>query len=361
MMKVEHGGNRLYQAQKWGVDLQTCIDFSANINPLGISPRVRECLIQNLDYLIHYPDPDYQLARQAVATYHNLSTEQVLLGNGAIELIYQLARCLKPKTVVLPSPTFMEYEQAFREVSSDINYIELRPPHFEYQLDSLMANLAHLDSGDAFILCNPNNPTSSLMKKVDLLVLAEECTRKGVYLLLDEAFMDFLEDVESLIPELARFSQLFIWRSLTKFYAIPGLRLGYLVSSHQKMMKLLRDTQIPWMVNTLALSILPVLLEDESYRQKTLEYIARERSFLTSSLQEFSELTVGSAHANYIFIHYHGKLDLEAELGKLGIFIRSCQNYHGLDGSYYRLAVRRHEENQVLLATLKSLLGKEGS
>lgn len=358
-MKVEHGGNRLYQAQRWGVNLQNSIDFSANINPLGLSLKVRECLIQNLDSLVHYPDSDYQLARQAVASYHNLSIEQVLLGNGAIELIYLLARCLKPKTVLIPSPTFMEYEKAFREVSSEINYLELQPPHFEYQLDQLLASLAHLNPGDALILCNPNNPTSSLMKKSDLLGLLEECTKRGVYLLVDEAFMDFLDDVESLIPDVTRFPQLFIWRSLTKFYAVPGLRLGYLVSSHQKMMKLLRDAQIPWMVNALALSILPVLLEDGSYRQKTLEYIEAERFFLTNSLQKLPQLIVVPAHANYIFLHYHGKLDLEAELGKRGMFIRSCQNYHGLDRSYYRLAVRRHEENQVLIATLKSLIVEE--
>lgn len=358
-MKVEHGGNRFFQAQKWGVDLQTCIDFSANINPLGLSSKVRDCIVRNLESLVHYPDPDYQIARQALAAYHHLSEEQILLGNGAIELIYHLARCLRPRKVLLPSPTFMEYEKAFREVSSEINYIELIPPHFEYQLNHFVESLAHLNPGDALVLCNPNNPTSSLMKKTDLLELLEECASKGIYLLLDEAFMDFLDDAESLIAEIIHFSNLFIWRSLTKFYAVPGLRLGYLVSSDQKIMEQLREAQIPWMVNALAVSILPVLLEDADYRQKTLEYIEAERFFLTTSLQQLPQLTVAPAHANYIFLHYHGKLDLEAELGKKGIFIRSCRNYHGLSQSYYRLAVRRHEENQILLEALKSLLRED--
>ena len=337
-MKVEHGGNAAALAEEFGFSLEDCLDFSANINPLGISPRLRACLTESIDWLVHYPDISYSRSRELLAHHHDLEKDKVLLANGAVEVFYELARFLRPKTVLTLSPTFMEYEKAFSQVQAKVERFSLPSPSYEWNLADMLPALDSLTVGDAVLICNPNNPTGTLIRRTELEKLAEDLQERQIFLILDEAFMDFLDDEEaySFVSCLAAYPNAVVVRSLTKFYAIPGLRLGYALSCHPT-----------------------VLLEDEAYQQATKQWLRVERDFLFQGLTAFSQIRPVKPSVNYIFFEYLGQQDLRQELRQRKIFIRSCQNYHDLTDRHYRIAIRSHQENEQLLACLTEVLAKE--
>ena len=360
-MKVEHGGNAAALAEEFGFSLEDCLDFSANINPLGISPRLRACLTESIDWLVHYPDISYSRSRKLLAHHHGLEKDNVLLANGAVEVFYELARFLRPKTVLTLSPTFMEYEKAFSQVQAKVERFSLPSPSYEWNLADMLPALDSLTAGDAVLICNPNNPTGTLIRRTELEKLADYLQERQIFLILDEAFMDFLDDEEdySFVSRLATYPNAVVVRSLTKFYAIPGLRLGYALSCHPTCFDEIEGSRAPWSVNAMADQALPVLLEDQDYQQATKQWLRVERDFLFQGLTAFPQIRPVKPSVNYIFFEYLGRLDLRQELRQRKIFIRSCQNYHDLTDRHYRIAIRSHQENEQLLACLTEVLAKE--
>ncbi|CQR25643.1 L-threonine-O-3-phosphate decarboxylase [Streptococcus varani] len=357
-MAVEHGGNMLSLAREFGFRTEDCLDFSANINPLGLSERARECILQNLDAILHYPDVNYRTARSYLAAYHGVNEEQILLSNGAVELFYDLARQIKPPKVLLLSPTFMEYERAFSLEGTTFFYHVLKGPEFRWSLESIKSDLALLSAGDMVLICNPNNPTGSLVTGLELKKLAQLLQQRNIGLIVDEAFVDFTknEATYTLISYLKDLPNAIVVRSLTKFYALPGLRLGYLVTKNEQLIRGIEGFKPPWTVNALSDALVPVILEDKAYKDATFSWLKAEQKFLYSGLKELSELDVTVPSANYIFFEYKGEIDLRAALRQKKIFIRSCSNYHHLTDKYYRIAIRNRTENQRLLKVLKELL-----
>ena len=359
-MKVEHGGNAGALAESLGYRLEDCLDFSANINPLGLSPALRAGLIEAIDSLVHYPDIDYSKSRQFLADYHGLDRSNVLLANGAVEIFYELARYFKPEKLVTLSPTFMEYEKAFQQQGSQIGRFVLQGPDYSWTFDDLLPSLEPLSQGDAVLICNPNNPTGSLVTNAVLTELAGYLLEKGAILILDEAFIDFLEDQDdySFQSYLKAYPNTVIVRSLTKFYAIPGLRLGYALSCHPACFQEIEGSRAPWTVNSLADQVLPLLLTDRAYQEQTRQWLKTEQDFLYQGLAALPQLAVVRPSANYIFFEYQGQLDLRAALWQRKIFIRSCQNYHDLGPNHYRIAIRSRQENEQLLQALRTVLSE---
>lgn len=360
-MTVEHGGNMASLARHMGYHPEDCIDFSANINPLGLSDRLRESLVTNIAGLVQYPEIDYELPRQALATYHACDLESVLLANGAVDIFYDLARVLTPQKILLLSPTFMEYEKAFRQVGAEVLHHALKAPGYQWQPHDLLPTIAEMSEGDVVLICHPNNPTGSLVAIEELVDLAKLLQDRGLVLVLDEAFADFLENEGkySFIPCLSDFTNVVVVRSLTKFYAIPGLRLGYAVTNHPTCFKRIEEIRPPWTVNALAADLVVSLLDDEAYRQKTRLWLRKEQAFLYQSLIGFKDLRVVKPSVNYIFFEYLGDLDLRQMLWQKKLFIRSCQDYRGLTAKHYRVAVRRREENCRLVNALMEILGSD--
>ncbi len=231
---VEHGGNLAHLAALAGYDPADCIDFSANINPLGLPIALKNHLIGELDHLVVYPDVEQGLARDYLATYHGLGRENFLLCNGAVEAFYDFARWLQPERAWILEPTFLEYRKAFESIGAQIQSIPLEKPEFTWRFESLCLDLVAVQPGDVVVLCNPNNPTGTRSARSELEQLITWLGSKGVWCVLDEAFIDFVEEGEgaSLIPLLQKLEKLVIVRSLTKFFALPGLRLGYLAMAH---------------------------------------------------------------------------------------------------------------------------------
>ena len=357
-MIVEHGGNGRLLAEKNGNSSEKWIDFSANINPLGVSTSLRQVLVDSIDRITEYPDITNQYEKDLLREHHGNQDLEILLSNGAVGLFYELAQTLKPKRLLILSPTFMEYEKAFHQEGTEILYHHLTAPHFTWTVEGLLSDIDQLEAGDVVLLCNPNNPTGSVVPVSQLLEIAKKLLERNIHFILDEAFIDFLEDEEkySFVPYLSEFTNTIVVRSLTKFYAIPGLRLGYALGKHPCLTKI-NERRAPWTINALALQALPVILKDQDYQAQTLKWLQEEKDFLYRSLETFSALTVLKPSVNYIFFKYTGSKDLREELWRYNIFIRSCSNYRNLSSDYYRVAIRSREENTCLLVALKAILG----
>lgn len=351
-----HGGNLSQAQQRFGN--APLLDFSANINPLGLPPAVARELPRCLSGIVHYPDPYAHDLQEALAEFLNIEPHNLLLGNGSIELIYLLPRLGQVSKVAVPAPGFSEYEYAAGLVGAECLRMLLRPPDYAWDLDQIMAIIPQVDM---LFLCNPNNPTGTLLGSTDLDKIVNALPPQGTLLVMDEAFMDFVTDKEelSLVQQATEDPRLVVLGSLTKFFALPGLRLGYLVGT-PPLIKRLGSQLPPWNLNALAQTAGLLALQDREFIQSSRQYMEQARREFYRALQSLPGLHPLYPHANFIFCRLGPELpnapQLVQALGQRGLLIRDCSNYPGLDDRCIRLAVRRQEENMVLVAALKEIL-----
>lgn len=336
------------------------LDFSASINPLGLSPNVEAAIRRALPRVVHYPDPEGARLQSALARYHGLPGNSVLVGNGSTELIYLLARALSPRRALIVHPAFSEYEAALELVGARIERVLLSQAEgFSIRSASLRARLAEQD---LVMLANPGNPTASLSPTAELLGLVEACQEARVTLVVDEAFIDFVEEA-SLKRHLERFPRLLLLRSMTKFFALPGLRVGYALGSPDLLARL-RSWKEPWSVNALAEAAGLAALEDRDYQASSRLLIPRWREALATGLEKFAPVRAFPSAANFLLLALRGPAlsapGLRAALLRERIAIRDCSSFPGLGPAHVRLAVRRPEENYTLLRALEDLLGFSG-
>ncbi len=343
-----HGGNIQEISEIYNLTDKKVIDFSANINPLGLSKSLLEKLRDSMDQILHYPDLRYKDLKEEIAKYHAVDVKNIFLGNGAAEVIYSLANVLMSQQLLVLAPTFSEYEDAFAHKNTNIVLFKTKENEFKVDINNLIKKIDE-EKIDTVCICNPNNPTGILINKSEMNKLVTYCQTKQIYLIVDEAFMDFLPEEESIDSELHGNNYLIILRSLTKIFAIPGLRLGYLLTDNQKIMDDLNNHGIPWRINCFAEIAGRESLKDENYLQDTLRYVKEEREFLENNLMGFKEISFIKSDTNFIFFEYLSDINLQKELIKMNILIRDCSNYKGLSGNYYRIAVRTHEENKQLV------------
>lgn len=353
MTTAAHGGNYGELAKQHGLTKEMVLDFSANINPLGVPASLKTKITENLDKLTEYPEPDYLALRARIASFHQLEISNVIPGNGATELIFGIAKVTQAQKVLILAPTFAEYERAF--CGAEIIYAELSNENHFAAFETVFEIIKREADLEAVCLCNPNNPTGQLISQKEMIQIAKLCEERNIYLIIDEAFIDFLEASEhvSMVHYLAEFSHLVIIRAFTKFFAIPGLRLGYLLTKNQMIQEALLQIREPWSINTFADIAGQCLLDDEKYIEQTYRWLSKERAYLYDGLKKFPELTVYKPSVNYIFFHLEEKCDLRTELLLKKIFIRSCANYRGLSERYYRVAVKNRSDNQQLLQALE--------
>lgn len=354
----QHGGN-IYEIQRQqGIAPASILDFSANINPLGFPAGLTEAITGGLSDLVHYPDPDYVDLKGAIAGVQNLRPEWVYPGNGAIELIYMVMEFLKPRRAHVMAPGFVEYERSLRRFGAEVSWIRLlEADDFKLTAEALEPALGH--SEEPLVLCTPNNPTGALIAPELLERILERAYRAGQPVILDEAFMEFVapDRAPGCTQRVLQYPNLFVLRSMTKCYAVPGLRLGYLVTASPGFAQWVQAYRIPWMVNHLAALAGQSALKDSGHLERTRAYVAVQRERLLKGMGALQGLKVYPAEANFICFRLVGsKLDLKAALLEKGILIRSCANYIGMDNTYYRVAVRRAEENDLLLAALAAVL-----
>lgn len=372
-----HGGNVEEIARKYRLREEKIMDFSANINPLGPSSRVIKALKENLSKIACYPDPEAIDLREELSKYLKVNPENIIAGNGAIELIYLICRTLRPRKALIVVPAFSEYEFALKNVGCKIEFVPVKSrDDFRLDIEELLENIKKIDLPRPFylqrgaakqkgrgllFLCNPNNPTGQLINKADMLKIVGVARKREVFVVVDEAFMDFDEsaEAETLIQEAIKRNNLFVIRSLTKFFALPGIRIGYGIGN-KRLLEKLKIHKEYWSVNTLAQIAGIAALKDKEYVKKTKELISEERKFLYHKLSKINGLRPYSSVTNFIFCRLTtnrvNSTIIWKKLIQKNILIRDCSSFRSLNNRYIRMAIKTHQENLNLINFLSKIL-----
>lgn len=320
-------------------------DFSSNINPLGMPQSVKNALAAHIDDYEHYPDVSCAALRKAIAEYEKTDSGKIVCGNGAADLIFRIVHSLKPKKALLTAPSFSEYEKALKSVDCGIIFHYLHEEN-NFEIDEKI--LFRLNNIDMLILAAPNNPTGNIMGQELIKKIIEECCKKNIYLVVDECFMDFVYDSEKYTLPVC--GNVMILKAFTKIFAMAGLRLGYLICSDENLIREIENCGQSWSVSVPAQTAGIAAADEREYVKKTVELISQERIFLTKGLEKVGFKVYPSA-ANFIL--FRCKIPLDEILINEGIAIRNCSDYRGLGEGYFRIAVRTHEENKILISAVE--------
>lgn len=361
MEKYGHGGDLVTASAVFGVSEEQLVDFSANINPLGPPEKAVAIIRDGEKYILHYPDPVQRKLRQVLGQRNQVKVEEILIGNGAAECLALVFQAFRPRKTGVVQPCFVEYTQLATLYGSEIVTAYARE-ELDFRPDLADVHRLLADT-DLVILGHPNNPTGLIYTWEELKTFAQWAEEEETILLIDEAFLDFLppDDAPTLLRERHLYPHVLFLRSMTKFYAIPGLRLGYVMGDWEKIAAM-KEMQIPWSVNGLALAVGEACCLVENYEQETRSMVSRERKFLQDALQGLGWESL-PGQANYLLVRLPvGKEsgDLQGRLGRKGILIRNCSMYPGLTERDFRIAVRGREENQRLLEGLREVIEEWG-
>lgn len=329
------------------------IDFSVNVNPLGIPQAIQAAMHGAVGQCGRYPDIEAQALKRAVSGMLSVPEDYLLFGNGASELFMAAVHGIKPKKTVIPVPSFYGYEYAAKAVGSEILYYELKQENGFGVTEDLCEILTE-DVGILF-LANPNNPTGRLLDKEAILPLLRHCGEKGIYVILDECFIEFCAGRHSMLPELEQYDHLILVRAFTKIFAIPGVRLGYLVCQNKPLLAKIAGQLPEWNLSCFAQEAGCACAKETAFVIKTAEYIRQERAVMERELRR-KGLAVFSSMANYMLVYRDESLTentLYAQLLEQGILIRDCENFRGLGRGFYRIAVKSRKENRRLLQALE--------
>jgi threonine-phosphate decarboxylase len=357
-----HGGNVHAAARELRRPIGSILDFSASINPLGPSDKAVQVLAAEASFIQHYPDPDCVSLKQAIERRWRITPDRIVIGNGSTELIDILPRALSFRSALIVGPTYAEYACAVGRAGGKSTMVlakkdeEYRPP-----LDQVLRRLSKRQRGgaaiDSIFLCHPNSPTGRSSRPQDLHALFAAAESAGVWVVVDESFIEYC-DALTCLPQRHRYSRLIILRSFTKFYGLPGLRIGYSVSS-PAVAASLRQHQPPWSVNALAQRAAEAAMEDAPHSRRCLVYVARERARMAAQLSSLDGLTVIPSSANFLLIELPRPFRaraVTAELRQQGLLIRDCSSLEGCTLRMIRIALRAKPDNNRLLAALGAIL-----
>lgn len=348
-----HGGNVYKLMRKKKIKI---LDYSSNINPLGVPERLKVKIVENLDILEKYPDIDYLELKESIGDYNRVPKQNILVGNGATEILFLYMKALKPRKVMIVSPTFAEYERALQTLNTEVDFFKLEErENFELDIEKLKLEISN---HELVVICNPNNPTGNFIEKSKLKDLNDFFKERKVKLFIDECFIEFIENWENETVSNLKDKNIFILRALTKFFALPGIRLGYGISYNEEIVKKIEKIKEPWSVNAFADLAGKIILEDKEYIERTNEWIKNERKWFYENLLTIDEIKPYKTHSNFILIKL--KSFTSEKFCKLmenkGILVRNAANFKFLDNSYVRLAIKNREKNMEILEKIREVL-----
>ncbi len=355
MNQLGHGANVEDMCRKYNKDSKNIIDFSSNINPYLID-NLEEYIVEGLKECAKYPDIDYTNLKNNIANYLNTKSSYIIPGNGATEIIYLLMKSIKGRLAIL-NPTFSEYERGAKLNGLDIVNLYLdKDNDFEINIKHIEENI---DKFDSLFICNPSNPVGRVYEISRLLELL---TKHNKLLIIDETFMEFVGDEEkfSLINNVETNSNIFIIKAITKFFGIPGVRLGYGVSSNKEVINRMYEFKEPWTINTFAEILSNYIFKERKYIEDSKLYFMNERKYMVNELNKIKNIKVYKTDTNFILIKLVNKdaRELREEIFIKGnILIRDASNFKNLDNSYIRIAIKSHKENLKILDQLKIVFG----
>lgn len=361
MKALGHGADGAEMAAQYGKCMDEVIDFSANINPF-VSESIEGVLPSILEVAKNYPDIHYTALREEIAAYVSCEKEQVIVGNGATEIIYLLMKSLchveEIRVLGIAQPTFSEYERSARLNGIEIVDLYLKSEN-NFALDERYIEkcLPHMD---ALFICNPNNPTGNVH---DLKRLIDRIRAQDKWLIVDETFMEFVEAESSytVVPLIKSYRKLIVIKAITKFFGLPGLRLGYGMTSHKGLLETMHHYKEPWTVNSFAEHLTGYLLRDTEYQRDSKAYFQKERVHMLEALNALQEITAYPTATNFILLKLESitaKALKEKLFREENILIRDASNFKGLDPYYIRVAIKTPYENQRLVAALEKYLSE---
>lgn len=356
-----HGSDLEKIEEIYGIKKEKIISFSANINPLGISRNLKKEISAHIDAIQTYPDREYKDLRRTIAGYAGTTMENVVVGNGSTELISLVIKTVAPKKAMILGPSYSEYEREISLEGGQTVYYPLK------EADDFQMNVADLcghltDSIDLLILCNPNNPTSTAISAAQMRQILDACLEHGIFVMVDETYVEFTHPDEQIssVPLTAYYSNLAVLRGTSKFFAAPGLRLGYAVTGNADLIRKINTLQNPWSISSLAEIAGRLMFRDTDYIKETSALIDHERTRLYSELRTWPSLKVYRPKANFMLCRIL-KEGVDADqlfdhCIRQCLMIRNCSTFPFLSNKYFRFCFMNPEDNDRLIASLRELL-----
>ncbi len=358
-----HGSDLETIEKVYGIKKEDIISFSANVNPLGISPKLKATLAQRIDAIMSYPDREYSSLRRKIAEYAHTDMDNVIVGNGSTELISLFIQIKHPKKALIIGPTYSEYEREVALGGGTTRYYRLEEEKdFILDISSLEKELT--SDVDLLVICNPNNPTSSAIAKSDMRKILDICKQKGIFVMVDETYVEFTEDVAKITsaPLTGYYNNIIILRGISKFFAAPGLRLGYAICGNADLLKEMNQRKNPWTINSLAAIAGEIMFTDEEYIKDTRTLIATERDRICSNLAACKNIKYYPPTANFILIKILKEettsMDLFEAAIRKGLMIRDCSTFPFLNNKFIRFCFMNPEHNNALLEILLAELNQ---
>lgn len=356
-MSTNHGANLYELSKSYGFSKEELLDFSSNINPFGASKLAKQYVIDNINKVSIYPDVDYLELKNSISNYCSCSNKNIILGNGATELISSFIQTLNPKNSLLLSPIYSEYEKELNKIGSNIDkYYSTKEDNFTIDVDMIIKRIN--DNGYEFVvICNPNNPTGFTFTYKDIEKLLKSTS---AFFMVDETYVEFTDSKTYSCTNLVdEFSNLFVIRGTSKFFSTPGIRLGYGLLSNEDIKNNINKNLDLWNINILASLMGEVMFKDLDFIKNTINIMTSERDFLTAELSKFSDLKVYESQGNFILCEIKSKKynasEIREKLLSKKIIVRDCKSFDGLDEYFFRVCILKPDENRYLLNCLKDL------
>ncbi len=351
-------GSDLEKIEKiYGIKKEDIISFSANVNPLGISPLLREGMTNNIDCITAYPDRDYVELRNSIAGYAGTEADNVIVGNGSTELISLFIKILTPKKALVLGPTYSEYEREISLGGGKTIYYPLREENdFILDVNHFISKLS--EDIDMLVICNPNNPTGTAIKNHDMRLILDACKECDIFVMVDETYVEFAEDIEKIssVPLTRTYGNIAILRGTSKFFAAPGLRLGYTICSNMDLIQMINRKKDPWSINSIAATSGKHMFEDQKYINETKELIAKERTRLYELFNNSKKYKPYKPQGNFMLLKILDS-DLNSQMLfdrciKKGLMIRDCSTFPYLGENYIRFCFMNPSDNDKLAKLL---------
>ncbi len=352
-----HGSDLEKIEEIYGIRREEIVSFSANVNPLGVSPRLRSALSKQIDAITSYPDREYTSLRKCIAEYCGTEPEHILVGNGSTELISLFIQIEHPQKALVIGPTYSEYEREIALGGGTTLYYPLKEKdNFHLNVEDFLSHLN--ESIDLLVICNPNNPTSSCITRNEMRHILDACKQNDIYVMVDETYVEFADNMDeiSAVPLTHYYNNIFILRGTSKFFAAPGLRLGYAITGNHDLMKAINTRKNPWTINSLAVVAGETMFRDTEYIRQTRELISGERAAIYRLLQEHPAYKVYEPSGNFLLARILSEditsQDLFDRAIRRKMMIRDCSTFPFLDNKYIRFCVMKREDNERLLSCL---------
>ncbi len=354
-----HGGNLDLIEKIYNINKNQIIDFSDNINPLGASSRLKENINNIYDLLNLYPDENYTDLRLSISKYTNCNPNNILVGNGATELISALIKAVNPKNSLIILPTYSEYEKELKKINSNISYFDvLEKDNFKLNINNLISTIT--ENTNLLVFCNPNNPTGYLTQKEDVKKILNHCKKTNTIVLLDETYVEFSKESTGATSLVESYDNLFVIRGTSKFFAISGLRLGYALTSSTMLKEKVAQTLVPWNVNIVAEYLGQLVFGDVSYIKNSISLCNNEYVKIKNFFDTVDSVQMFESDTNFILFkilsNSFNANDVFDFMIKNNILIRNLTNAKGLSEKYFRICIQKPEHNDLFLHHFKSFL-----